>query len=156
MKLDWVAGNPQRMTASNAPLETMLPALGESASLSKLVSDADVVKFGEVSLDLNPVHFDDAVAQRTRFGGRIAHGMLSASLVSAVLGTKLPGPGTIYLGQTLSFRGAVRIGDTITATVTVTGRREGRAILTLETVVKNQRDELVLTGEATVLVEPLG
>jgi len=144
------------MTASNAPLETMLPALGESASLSKLVSDADVVKFGEVSLDLNPVHFDDAVAQRTRFGGRIAHGMLSASLVSAVLGTKLPGPGTIYLGQTLSFRGAVRIGDTITATVTVTGRREGRAILTLETVVKNQRDELVLTGEATVLVEPLG
>lgn len=136
-------------------LQAELPDVGASASLSKTVTDDDVRKFGEVSLDTNPVHFDEAVAAKTRFKGRIAHGMLAAGLISAVLGTQLPGPGTIYLGQTLSFKGAVRLGDTITARVTVKSRRPDKPILVLETVVVNQRDEVVLTGEATVLVEPV-
>ena len=132
-----------------------LPAIGASASLSKTVTEDDIVRFGEVSLDMNPVHFDDEVARRTRFGGRIAHGMLAASLISAVLGTKLPGPGTIYLGQTLVFKAPVRIGETITATVTVTAQRGDKPIFTLETNVTNGDGELVLTGEAMVLVEPI-
>ncbi|MFO0746661.1 MAG: MaoC family dehydratase [Myxococcota bacterium] len=132
-----------------------LPDIGASASLSKTVTDADVVAFAEVSLDTNPVHLDDAVAARTRFKGRIAHGMLAASLVSAVLGTRLPGPGTIYLGQTLAFKGPVRIGDTITATATVKARKGDKPILVLDTTVTNQHGEVVLSGEATVLVEPV-
>lgn len=135
------------------PAIAALPEVGASASLTKTVSEEDIARFGEVSLDTNPVHFDEAFAARTRFGGRIAHGMLAASLVSAVLGTKLPGPGTIYLGQSLSFRGPVRIGDAITATVTVKARKDAKPIVVLETVVTNQRGEVVLTGEATVLVE---
>ncbi|MCC6624538.1 MAG: MaoC family dehydratase [Deltaproteobacteria bacterium] len=132
-----------------------LPAVGDAASLSKTVTEVDVARFGEVSLDTNPVHFDEAVAAKTRFGGRIAHGMLAASLVSAVLGTRLPGPGTIYLSQTLSFKGPVRIGDTITATAVVKDKKPDKPIVTLTTTVTNQRGELVLTGEAVVLVEPI-
>ncbi len=132
-----------------------LPVIGQTASLSKTVTEDDIRLFGEVSLDTNPVHFDDAVARQTRFGGRIAHGMLGASLVSAVLGTRLPGPGTIYLGQTLTFKGAVRIGDTITATVAVKAQKGDKPIFTLDTNVTNQQGDVVLTGEAVVLVEPL-
>jgi 3-hydroxybutyryl-CoA dehydratase len=127
------------------------PEIGDTASLQKTVTEADVVGFAAISLDDNPVHLDEEYARTTRFGGRIAHGMLAASLVSAVLGTRLPGPGTIYLGQTLSFKGAVRIGDTITATVTVTKVREDKPIATLETVVTNQQGDVVLSGEAVVL-----
>jgi 3-hydroxybutyryl-CoA dehydratase len=125
--------------------------IGDTASLQKTVTEADVVGFAAISLDDNPVHLDEEYARTTRFGGRIAHGMLAASLVSAVLGTRLPGPGTIYLGQTLSFKGAVRIGDAITATVTVTKVREDKPIATLETVVTNQQGDVVLSGEAVVL-----
>ena len=103
--------------------------------------------------DKNPVHLDDAYARTTRFGGRIAHGMLTAGLISAVLGTKLPGPGAIYLNQTLKFTAPVRIGDTITATAEVTAYREDKRIVTLKTDCTNQRGELVLTGEAVLLME---
>jgi len=129
-----------------------VPAVGEAASLDKVITEEDVELFGRVSLDRNPVHFDEAYAATTRFGGRIAHGMLSAGLISAVLGTRLPGPGSVYLGQTLRFMAPVRIGDTITATVTVRHVREDKPIVTLETRCTNQSGEVVLTGEATVLV----
>ena len=137
------------MTTPSVPT---LPVLGASASLDKTVTEADVVAFAAVSLDANPVHLDEAYAATTRFGGRIAHGMLAASLVSAVLGTRLPGPGTIYLSQTLAFKGPVRLGDTITATVTVKAIKDGKPIVTLDTIVANQRGEVVLSGEAVVLV----
>lgn len=137
------------MTSPSVPT---LPVLGASASLDKTVTEADVVAFAAVSLDANPVHLDEAYAATTRFGGRIAHGMLAASLVSAVLGTRLPGPGTIYLSQTLAFKGPVRLGDTITATVTVKAIKDGKPIVTLDTIVANQRGEVVLSGEAVVLV----
>ena len=93
--------------------------VGMSASVSKTVTEADIIMFAGVSTDVNPAHIDEEYAKGTQFGGRIAHGMLSASFISAVLANKLPGPGTIYLGQTLKFKAPVRIGDTVTATVTV-------------------------------------
>lgn len=126
-------------------------AIGDSASLEKRVRDEDIRGFAAISLDDNPVHLDEAYAKGTRFGGRIAHGMLAASLVSAAIGTRLPGPGTIYLGQTLKFKGPVYIDDSITATVTVTAIRADKPIVTLETTVANQRGEVVLSGEAVVL-----
>ncbi len=124
--------------------------IGDSASLSKTITETDIVLFAGLSLDTNPVHLDEVHASKTQFGGRIAHGMLAAGLVSAVLGTKLPGPGTIYLSQSLKFRAPVRPGDTITATATLTALREDKPIGTLETVVTNQDDVVILTGEAVV------
>lgn len=130
-----------------------LPTVGASASLDKTITEQDIELFGQVSLDRNPVHFDDAYAKGTRFGGRIAHGMISAGLISAVIGTQVPGPGSIYLSQSLKFRAPVRIGDTVTATVTVTAVREDKPIVTLETVAKNQAGEVLVTGEAVILVD---
>ena len=130
-----------------------LPTLGASASLTKTITELDLERFAEVSLDRNPVHFDEAYAKQTRFGGRIAHGMIAAGLISAVIGTKVPGPGSIYLSQTLKFRAPVRIGDTVTATVTVTSVRDDKPIVTLETVATNQAGEVLVTGEAVILVD---
>lgn len=130
-----------------------LPAVGATASLNKTITEHDIELFGQVSLDNNPVHFDEAYAKGTRFGGRIAHGMISAGLISAVIGTQVPGPGSIYLSQSLKFRAPVRIGDTVTATVTVTAVREDKPIVTLDTVAKNQAGELLVTGEAVILVD---
>ena len=129
--------------------------LGASASLTKTITDDDVVAFAEVSGDKNPVHLDDAYAAQTRFGERIAHGMLSAGFISAVLGTKLPGPGAVYLSQTLKFRAPVTIGDEITATATVVSVKEGKPIFTLETICTNQNGEKVLEGEAVILFDPV-
>ncbi|MFA7293655.1 MAG: MaoC family dehydratase [Rhodocyclaceae bacterium] len=98
-------------------IEDLTP--GMSASVSKTVTEADIILFAGVSTDINPAHLNEEYAKGTQFGGRIAHGMLSASFISAVLANKLPGAGTIYLGQTLKFKAPVRIGDTVTATVTV-------------------------------------
>lgn len=92
---------------------------GMSASVAKTVTEADILMFAGVSTDVNPAHLNEEYAKGTQFGGRIAHGMLSASFISAVLANKLPGAGTIYLAQTLKFKAPVRIGDTVTATVTV-------------------------------------
>ncbi len=127
---------------------------GQQASLAKTVTEADVVLFAGLSLDTNPVHVDEGYARTTRFGGRIVHGMWTAGLISAVIGTRLPGPGSIYLSQTLKFRAPVRIGDTITARVTVKAVRPDKPIVTLETVADNQHGERVVEGEALILLEP--
>ncbi|NBC31258.1 MAG: (R)-hydratase [Alphaproteobacteria bacterium] len=129
--------------------------VGQSASLSKEVTEKDVEMFGEVSLDTNPVHFDQAYAEKTMFKTRIAHGMLGASLLSAVLGTQLPGMGTIYLGQTLKFKAPVKLGDTITATATVREMTPEKKRVVLDTVVK-VGDTVVIDGEAQVLAPSRG
>ncbi|MBL8788721.1 MAG: MaoC family dehydratase [Deltaproteobacteria bacterium] len=136
----------------STPTRAIVPEVGAHAALTKVVTEADIVSFAEVSLDTNPVHLDEEFARTTRFGGRIAHGMLAAGLISAVLGTRLPGPGAVYLSQTLSFKGPMRIGDAITATATVKSVRADKPIVTLETVVTNQRCEVVVSGEAVILV----
>ncbi|HLJ68752.1 MAG TPA: MaoC family dehydratase [Chloroflexota bacterium] len=127
---------------------------GDSASFSKTITEADILLYAGVSGDTNPLHLDAEYAATTRFGERIAHGMLTAGLISAVLGTKLPGPGAIYVGQTLWFRRPVYIGDTVTATATITeyDREHGRMVI--ETICRNQRGEEVLDGEANVIYRP--
>ena len=130
-------------------------SVGDSAEITKTIEQADIHAFADVTGDHNPVHIDEAFAQTTRFGRTIAHGMLSASLISAVLANKLPGAGSVYLGQTLQFVAPVFPGDEITARVTVKEIREDKPIVKLETVCINQRDEVVIRGEATVLVHRL-
>ena len=125
--------------------------VGDSAEMTKTIEQADIHAFADVTGDHNPVHVDEAFAQTTRFGRTIAHGMLSASLISAVLANKLPGAGSVYLGQTLQFVVPVFPGDEITARVTVKEIREDKPIVKLETICINQRDEVVIRGEATVL-----
>src|ERR1044071_5611913 len=125
--------------------------VGDSAEITKTIEQADIDAFARVTGDHNPVHLDEEFAKTTRFGRRIAHGMLTASLISAVLANKLPGEGSVYLGQTLQFVAPVFPGDEVTARVTVKKIREDKPILKLETICVNQRDELVIRGEATVL-----
>jgi 3-hydroxybutyryl-CoA dehydratase len=127
--------------------------IGDTASITRTITDEDIRAFANLSGDHNPVHLDDAYAQTTRFLGRIAHGMWGASLISAVLGTRLPGPGSIYLSQTLKFLGPVYIGETLTARVTVQKVKGEKPIVTLDSVCENQRGEVVIRGEAVVLVE---
>lgn len=127
--------------------------IGDTASLSKTITEKEVQLFGELTDDFNPVHFDEEFARGTRFGRRIAHGMLGASLISAALANKLPGRGTVYLSQTLKFTAPVYLGDTVTVTVTVTDVKEGKPTVTLETVCTNQNGETVIKGEAIVLVQ---
>jgi acyl dehydratase len=125
--------------------------VGDSAEITKTIEQADIDAFASVSGDHNPVHVDEEFAKTTRFGRRIAHGMLTASLISSVLANKLPGEGSVYLGQTLQFVAPVFPGDEVTARVTVKDIREDKPILKLETICVNQRDEIVIRGEATVL-----
>ena len=126
---------------------------GDTAAISRTITDDDIQRFAEVTGDHNPLHLDEEFAGTTRFGRRIAHGMLSASMISAVIANGLPGQGSIYLGQTLQFVAPVFPGDTVTARVTVISVREDKRIIKLETNCTNQRDEVVIKGEATVLVE---
>ena len=126
--------------------------VGQAATLERTVTDGDVVAYAGITGDDNPVHLDDEVAAKSRFGGRIAHGMLSAGYISAALGTELPGPGCIYLGQTLRFTAPVRIGDTVTTHVQVTELVPEKRRVKLATRCANQRGETVVEGEATVLV----
>ena len=128
----------------------LLPAVGTRATRVRKVTEADVVRFAEVSGDYNPVHLDAEYAERSLFGKRIAHGFLIGSLISAVLGNDLPGPGSIYLGQTLKFLAPIHIGDTVTVTVKVVALREDKRIVTLHTECTNQHGIAVLSGEATV------
>lgn len=127
-------------------------SVGDSAEITKTINDTDIQAFADITGDHNPVHVDDAFAAETRFGRRIAHGMLTASLISAVLANKLPGEGSVYLGQTLQFVAPVFPGDEVTARVTVKEIREDKPIVKLETICMNQRGEIVIRGEATVLV----
>ena len=124
--------------------------IGMTRSLRKEVTDRDIELFAEVSTDRNPVHLDDAYAMDTIFEGRIAHGMLTAGLVSAVIGEQLPGHGTVYLGQTLKFLGPVRPGDVVEARVTVLSIDYAKRRVQLETTCFVD-DRPVLKGEATVL-----
>lgn len=128
---------------------------GQSAELTRVVGAADIEAFAEVSGDVNPVHLDEAYAQATPFGGRIAHGMLSAAYISAVLGTRLPGPGAIYLSQQLRFRRPVKIGDPVTARVTVKALDATRGHVTLETICQ-VNGKTVVDGEAVVMVPKRG
>jgi|SRR5665213_998010 len=125
---------------------------GQTSSVSRTVTAGEVEAFARVTGDSNPVHLDDAYAAGTRFGRRIAHGMLVASYISGLLGTQFPGPGTIYMSQSLSFLKPVFLGDTLEVAATVLRVRADKSILTLETTIHNQRGEKVLTGEAVCLV----
>ncbi len=124
--------------------------IGMSRSLAKVIGDREIALFAELSTDHNPVHLDDAYAQDTIFGGRIAHGMLTAGLISAVIGEQLPGHGTVYLGQSLKFKAPVRPGDRVEASVTVAAIDHGRRRVTLACACR-VGDTVVLEGEALVL-----
>jgi 3-hydroxybutyryl-CoA dehydratase len=125
---------------------------GDKASRTQTISDEMIRSFADLTGDTNPVHLDDTYAAGTRFGRRIAHGMIAAGLISATLANDLPGPGTVYLSQTLQFKAPVYPGDTITATVEVKSVRSDKPIVTLSTVCSNQENKVLLEGEAVVLV----
>jgi 3-hydroxybutyryl-CoA dehydratase len=130
-----------------------MPALqpGDKASRTTTITDEMIHAFAALTGDSNPVHLDDSYAAGTRFGRRIAHGMIAAGLISAVLANVLPGPGTVYLSQTLQFKAPVYPGDTITAKVEVKSIRPDKPIITLSTICANQDQKVVLEGEAVVL-----
>ncbi len=127
-------------------------AVGQFAAMTRTVSDTDVVLYAAITGDLNPVHVDDAAAAASRFGGRIAHGMLSGGFVSAILASQLPGPGTVYLSQSLRFVRPVRINDTITTRVEIVELIEAKRRVRLATTCRNQTGDLVLDGEAMVML----
>jgi 3-hydroxybutyryl-CoA dehydratase len=127
--------------------------IGEQASFTKTVTEADVTTFAGLIGDFNPLHVDAEYARKSRFGRRIAHGMFTGGLISAVLGNRLPGPGAIYLSQQLEFLAPVYIGDTITAVAEVTAWRSDKRIITLKTDCLNQEQKQVVTGKAVLLVE---
>ena len=124
---------------------------GMSATIGKTITDADIVMFAGISTDTNAVHLDEEFGKSTAFGGRIAHGMLSAGFISAALGAHLPGPGTIYLGQTLKFKAPVRPGDTVKTTVTVKEVVVEKKRAIMETICR-VGDVVVIEGEATVMI----
>jgi 3-hydroxybutyryl-CoA dehydratase len=124
--------------------------IGDKAELSKTINDKDVYNFAKLSMDFNPIHVNKDYASNTIFKKRIVHGMLSASLISAVIGTKLPGQNTIYLEQKLKFIAPVFIGQTITAQVTVK-EKNNKGVIVLKTEVINQNGQTVIEGEATVM-----
>jgi 3-hydroxybutyryl-CoA dehydratase len=129
--------------------------IGQTASMGKTITEADILMFSAVSMDTNPLHLDAEIAAQSQFGTRIAHGMLSAAVISAVLGTQLPGPGAIYVSQTLAFKGPVRVGDTVRAVVEITSLNPEKKRATLRTrcLVK---EVVVIDGEACVLVPSRG
>lgn len=127
-------------------------AAGQSAELAKTVTETDVVLFAGITGDFNPAHVNEVEARASRFGGRIAHGMLSAGFISAVLGTRLPGPGCVYMSQTLRFTAPVRIGDTVTARVEVVEVVSAKRRVRLATSCRTQDGTTVLEGEALVYV----
>lgn len=126
-------------------------SIGMSESYTRTVSDKDIRQFAEVSGDTNPLHLDEAFAATTRFKKRIAHGMLSGSYISTIVGTRLPGPGCLYRSQTLKFRAPVHVDDEVTASVTITELDERRGLVTLNTVCR-VGDTDVIRGEAVMLV----
>lgn len=125
--------------------------VGQQASFSKTISETDVYMYAGITGDVNPAHIDETYAKETRFRTRIAHGMLSAGLISAVLGTQLPGPGSIYVSQMLEFKAPVYIGDTITAKVTVKELKKEKNRVLLKTSCYNQNGDLVTDGAALMM-----
>lgn len=125
--------------------------IGDSASFTKTLSETDIYLFAGVTGDMNPAHVDAVAAAKGMFKQRIAHGMLSASFISTVIAMKLPGPGTIYVGQDLQFRAPVFIGDTLTATAEVSEKLDERKWIKMKTTVTNQDGKVVLAGVATVM-----
>lgn len=130
-------------------------SVGMSAQYSKTVREDEIAFFAKATGDVNPVHLDDDYAKTTIFGGRVAHGMLSAGFISALLGTRFPGPGTIYLEQTLKFHAPVRIGNTITIKATITRLIPEKRRVVMQTVCLDQQGKEIVSGEATVLVPKL-
>lgn len=126
--------------------------IGDTFSVSKEMTDELIRQFADVSGDYNPIHLDDAFAKSTRFGKRIAHGLLTASFISAVLGYKLNVRKIVYLGQTLKFKHPTFIGDTVTAKATVKSIREDKPIVTIETTCENQDGIMLVEGEATIML----
>jgi len=126
--------------------------IGDTASLKKVFTEADVRAFSELSMDTNPVHLDEEYAKTTIFGQQIVHGFLYASLISAVIATKLPGPGSVYMSQSLRFTKPVFFGDEVEAIVTVMGFDEAKGNLQLETVCIKNGSIQVVTGEALIKV----
>jgi 3-hydroxybutyryl-CoA dehydratase len=124
--------------------------VGDEASLTRTITEVHIVNYAGLTGDWNPVHADAEYAAQSMFGERIAHGMLVAGLISAVLGTQLPGPNSIYLGQDLNFVAPVMIGDTIKVVVTVTDKRHEKRIIKLRTTAHNQRGQMVIDGSAVV------
>jgi acyl dehydratase len=127
--------------------------IGDQAALTRAITDDMVVAYADLIGDHNPVHLDEAFAATTRFGHRIAHGMLVAGLISTVIAADLPGPGSVYLSQTLQFKAPVYLGDTITVKVEAIKVREDKPIVTLATTCTNQDGKPVIEGEAVVLVQ---
>lgn len=130
-------------------------SVGMSAEFAKTITEADILLFGAASGDNQAVHFDEEYASKTMFKGRIAHGILSAGVISAALGNRLPGPGTVYLAQTLKFKAPVRAGDTVRAKVTIKEIVPDKKRVVLETVA-SVKGSTVLEGEATVMVASKG
>lgn len=126
--------------------------VGMAAEVSKVVGMAEIETFAELTGDRNPLHLDREFAANSRFGGVISHGMLTAGLLSTVLGMKLPGTGAVYISQTLGFKGPVRPGDTITARAEIVELVPERRRVRLATRIRNQRDETVIEGEAWMLL----
>jgi len=126
--------------------------VGNRASLSKVFTEEDVIQFANISTDTNPIHLDKNFAAGSVFGQRVVHGMLIASLFSALVGVKLPGEGTIYLGQSLNFKAPVFIGEEVTASVEIVKIREDKPIVTLRTLCINSEGQTVVDGEAVVKV----
>ncbi len=126
--------------------------VGDRASLSKVFTEEDVMQFANISLDTNPIHLDERFAAASVFGQRIVHGMLTASLFSGLIGVELPGNGAIYLGQSLTFKAPVLIGEQVTASVEIVKIREDKPIVTLRTLCVNNEGQVVVEGEAVVKV----
>ena len=129
--------------------------IGETARLTKTIAERDIAILAELTGDFNPIHINDEFAQRTRFQGRIAHSIISAGLISAVLGMNLPGPGAIYLSQMLNYLYPTRVGDTLTAEVEVAKWNMEKNIIHLNTRCFNQDEIDIVEWEAVLLIEPL-
>jgi acyl dehydratase len=134
----------------------MRPTPGDSASRTKLVTERDIELFTEISGDRNPLHYDETVAGQSRFGGIVVQGGVTSGLLNAVVAEDLPGPGSVFLNVNWNFRSPVRPGDTITARVEVVEVREDKPLTTLDCLITNQDDVVVLDGTALVWTEPLG
>lgn len=126
--------------------------VGDAAELTRIVTDADIRRFADLIDDHNPIHLDDEFARASRFGKRIAHGMFGAALISGLLATRLPGPGAIYISQSLQFRNPIFLGDTVTVRAEITRVRSGKNVFTIATSVSTQDGTRAIDGEAVVML----